>query len=135
MISITALAAWDHADQWGTGGNLAHYGKNPGYLELKQDAGEKLIARVEQLIPGLRSAIKHQEVATPLTNYRYSLNPGGAIYGSEQTVENMFGGRLRATTPIPNLFLAGAWVAGGGQSVAVLSGRTAAQLAQTYLKT
>lgn len=134
VLSITALAVWDYADQWGTGGHLAHYGQNPGYLELKQDAGDKLIARVESLIPGLRSAIKHQEVATPLTNRRYSLNPAGAIYGSEQTVENMFNGRLRATTPIPNLFLAGAWVAGGGQSVAVLSGRTAAQLAQAYLK-
>ena len=133
VLSITALAAWDYADQWGTGGRLDHYGKNPGYLELKQDAGDKLIARVERLIPGLRSAIKHLDVATPLTNHRYSLNPAGAIYGSEQTVENMFGGRLRATTPIPNLFLAGAWVAGGGQSVAVLSGRTAAQLARAYL--
>lgn len=141
IVTITTLAPWDYADQWGTGGDPSallrtsptYYRKNPRYLELKQAAGEALIDRAEQHLPGLREAIKYQEIATPLTNFRYSLNPGGSIYGSEQTVENMYLGRLDAKTPIPNLFLAGAWVTGGGMSAAMLSGRDAARLAQAYL--
>ncbi|MEZ4559410.1 MAG: hypothetical protein R2854_23740 [Caldilineaceae bacterium] len=61
-----------------------------------------------EAIPGIRASIRHMEIATPLTNMRYSLNPGGSIYGSEQTVENMYMGRLSERTPIDNLFLAGA---------------------------
>ena len=135
VVTITALADWDYADQWGTGGDPAaldpksetYYRKNPQYQELKQAAGDALIDRVETVIPGLREAIKYVEIATPLTNYRYSLNPGGSIYGSEQTVDNMYLNRLSEKTPIPNLFLAGAWVTGGGMSAALLSGRSVAR--------
>jgi prolycopene isomerase len=133
VLVLMALAPWDYVNQWGTGGNLNNYRKNPRYLELKQDGAEKLLDRAEKLIPNLRTMIKYQEVATPLTNYRYSLNPGGSIYGSEQTVENMYLGRLNEKTPISNLFLAGAWVAGGGMSAALLSGRSAALRAKKYL--
>ncbi|HIP73360.1 MAG TPA: NAD(P)/FAD-dependent oxidoreductase [Anaerolineae bacterium] len=141
VITITALAAWDYADQWGTGGDPAalhpqsktYYRKNPQYQELKQAAGDALIDQVEKVIPGLRQSIKYVEVATPLTNYRYSLNPGGSIYGSEQTVDNMYLNRLSEKTPIPNLFLAGAWVTGGGMSAAMLSGRSAARRALARL--
>lgn len=134
VVAIVTLAPWAYANQWGTGGKLDHYSHNPEYLQLKQSAADYLLDRAEKYLPGLRKAIKHIEIATPLTNVRYSLNPGGAIYGSEQTVENMYIGRLRAATPIPNLFLTGAWVIGGGQSAAMLSGRDTAGLAQAYLE-
>lgn len=133
ILVIMTLAPWDYANVWGTGGNLAYYQKNPHYLELKQDAAEKLISRVEPFIPNLRASIRHMEVATPLTNYRYSLNPGGSIYGSEQTVDNMYVNRLRETTPVKNLFLTGAWVAGGGMSAALVSGRSVARRVLSHL--
>lgn len=134
VITLTTLASWDYANQWGTAGQLENYGKNPQYLELKQAAGDALIDRAAAIIPGLRQAIKYVEVGTPLTNYRYSLNPGGSIYGSQQSVENMYLNRLSERTPIPNLMLAGAWINGGGMSSALLSGRSVAQRAQAYLK-
>ena len=127
VLMAMTLAPWDYADQWGTGGDLENYGKNPAYLELKQDAGEALLARVEEEMPGIRQHIVHMEVGTPLTNVRYSRNPGGSIYGSEQTVENMYLGRLRERTPVDNLYLTGAWVMGGGMSAAILSGRNVAR--------
>lgn len=127
------LAPWDYGNQWGSAGNLHRYGHSEEYLALKQKAGEALLSRIERVIPGIRDSIKHMEVATPLTNYRYSLNPGGSIYGGEQTVENTFVGRLSHKTPISNLLLAGAWVGGGGMSTALVSGRTAARIAISKL--
>jgi phage tail protein X len=64
---------------------------------------------------------------------RYSLNPGGSIYGSEQTVDNMFMGRLGAVTPIENVFMTGAWVFAGGMSAALMSGRDTARMVEAHL--
>ncbi|MBI5294466.1 MAG: NAD(P)/FAD-dependent oxidoreductase [Chloroflexi bacterium] len=133
VLNIFALADWNSDNQWGTGGNLENYSDNPQYNELKKAATEILLDRTEKLIPGLRKSIKYIEVATPITNWRYSLNVGGAIYGSDQTVENAHGGRLSAQTPIKNLFLAGAWTFGGGMSAAMLSGRDTSRMVIGHL--
>ncbi len=134
VIAIMCLASGDYADQWGTGGDMENYRKNPKYIELKEAAAETLIARAEAVIPGLRDMIVKKEVATPLTNIRYTLNPGGTIYGTEHTVDNMFINRLSAKTPVPNLLLTGAWVGGGGMSAALVSGRNTARRAKKILK-
>ena len=133
VLGIFSLAHWDSFEQWGTRGDLENYGKNPQYLELKEAAAEVLIERAEKLIPDLRSAIKYKEVGTPITNWRYSRNPGGSIYGTEQSVENMYFNRLNADTPIENLFLAGAWTFAGGMSAALMSGRETAARVRGYL--
>jgi phytoene dehydrogenase-like protein len=41
----------------------------------------------------------------------------------------MFTNRRSPRTPLANLLMAGAWIAGGGMSTAIGSGRTAAALA------
>ena len=133
ILTLIAAADWDLDDQWGTGGNLVNYSKNPQYLELKEAAGDALIERAVELIPGLRDAIKYKEVATPLTNWRYTRNPGGGIYGSAQSVDNMYFNRLDAKTPIENLFLAGAWTFGGGMSAAIMSGFNTFRFVKGYL--
>ena len=125
VMSIFALASWDHADVWGTGGDVDGYSKNPKYHAAKDAAAEQLLRQAERHVPGLRKRVRHMVVGTPLTNARYTLNPRGAIYGSDHTVANTFIGRQGASTSIPNLFLAGAWTRGGGQSAALLSGREA----------
>jgi hypothetical protein len=45
----------------------------------------------------------------------------------------MYFNRVTAKTPIPNLFLAGAWAFGGGMSAALLSGRETSRLVKGYL--
>ncbi len=133
VLGIFSLAHWDTFEQWGTGGDLSEYGKNLRYLELKEAAADALIKRAEKLIPGLRSMIQYKEIGTPLTNWRYSRNVGGSIYGTEQSVENMYFNRLGAATPIENLFLAGAWTFAGGMSAALMSGRETASRVRGYL--
>lgn len=133
ILAIMTLAPWDYADVWGTGGELANYGENPRYIEVKEQVAQQLLDNAEKYVPNLRASIKHMEIGTPLTNYRYTRNPGGSFYGTEQTIENMYTGRLNPVTPIPNLFLTGAWVMGGGMSPAMLSGRDTADLVRQYL--
>jgi prolycopene isomerase len=132
LVAMT-LAPWDHAGQWGTGGDLEGYRRNPAYRAAKDEAGKALIDRVERLVPGVTGAVRVTEIATPLTNWRYSRNTHGAIYGSEQTVDNMYLGRLPAKTPMDNVFLAGAWVTGGGMSTALMSGRATSRRVTRYL--
>ena len=132
VLAMLSLARWDHENVWGTGGDIVDYQRNPEYLRIKNEAADQLIARADRLIPGLADSIVVKEIGTPLTNYRYGLNPAGSIYGREQTVANMMD-RRSTRTPVPNLFLTGAWVNGGGMSQAVGSGRSVARTAERFL--
>jgi prolycopene isomerase len=132
VLVLTSLAPWDYEDVWGTGGDLTNYRVKPTYIAAKEKAGNQLIERAERLIPGLRESIETVNIGTPLTNVRYVGQREGSLYGREQTVLNQMN-RRRPTTPLPNLFLAGAWVGGGGMTAAVGSGKSAARAADRYL--
>jgi len=99
-------------------------GKKDAYRAEKEQMADIMIQKVEEtLLPGLRQAIETIEVATPLTNVRYTSNYRGAIYGWDQTVENSEPRRLPHKTPIRNLYLAGAWTRpGGGYGAVIPSG-------------
>ena len=85
-------------------------GQKEAYRKEKERMADILIQRVEErLLPGLSKVIEIKEVGTPLTNIRYTSNYKGAIYGWNQTVNNSGNLRVGHTTPIKNLYLAGAW--------------------------
>lgn len=98
------------------------------YREMEARWAERLLGRAEVLIPGLRAGIKVQEVATPLTMERYTLNYKGAIYGWAQTVGQSGLRRPGVKSPIPGLYQAGAWTfPGGGVAAVIPSGALAAR--------
>ena len=99
-------------------------GEKTAYIREKRRLADILINRVEKtLLPGLRKAIETVEIATPLTNIRYTGNPRGAIYGWDQTVDNSGRRRFPQTTPIKNLYLSGAWTfPGHGYGACIPSG-------------
>jgi phytoene desaturase len=135
VLSLMCLAPWHYRHVWESHGDLDNYRQNPAYQAVKEEVAERLLARAEQEIPGLRTAITFKEIATPLTNARYTLNRSGAIFGFEQSVDGMYHCRLDEETPIPNLFLAGAWTQpGGGQSAVMLSGYDAMLHANKSIK-
>ena len=69
-----------------------------------------------------------REAATPLTNWHYTGNTNGAIYGFEQSMDNAFMNRIENTTPVKGLFLAGSWGnPGGGYEGALRSGENTFQ--------
>ena len=110
-LSLIVLQGYDHWKEY-----EADYfkGEKTAYRAEKERIADILIKKTEQtLLPGLSSAIQVKEIATPLTNLRYTGNYRGAIYGWDQTVNNSGRSRLPHKTPIKNLYLAGAWTSPG----------------------
>ncbi len=90
------------------------------YLAKKKRVASIFTERLETLIPGIGNIIEYVEAGTPATLLRYTLNPGGAVYGFAQTP---------AREPVDlsklpdNLHFASAWgKTGGGFSGAIYSG-------------
>lgn len=93
------------------------------YLHKKRDITEIYLKRLEAIYPGIKEKIKHIELATPLTVERYTGHSEGAIYGAAQTVSQSLHRSLPQTTPIPQLYLVGAWTRpGAGYSGVISSG-------------
>jgi len=120
-VNILALQGYDHWKQF-----EADYfkGNKTAYRKEKERMAGILIKKVEQkLLPGLSKAIEVKEIGTPLTNIRYTGHYRGAIYGWNQTVNNSGNTRVGHSTPIKNLYLAGAWSRPGhGYAAVVPSG-------------
>jgi all-trans-retinol 13,14-reductase len=99
-------------------------GNKKQYREEKERMADILIKKVEEtVLPGLSAAVEVKEIGTPLTNLRYTRNYRGAIYGWDQTMNNTGANRVPHTTPIKNLYLAGAWTQPGhGYGAVIPSG-------------
>jgi all-trans-retinol 13,14-reductase len=120
-INILVLQGYKHwekyeSDYW--------KGNKKQYRQEKERMAEILIKKVEKtLLPGLSAAVEVKEIGTPLTNVRYTRNYRGAIYGWDQTMNNTGPNRVPHTTPIKNLYLAGAWTQPGhGYGAVIPSG-------------
>ncbi|MGD9138536.1 MAG: NAD(P)/FAD-dependent oxidoreductase, partial [Desulfobacterales bacterium] len=105
-------------------------GNKVDYYKEKARWMEILIRRAEkEVIPGLSGMIEVKEAATPLTNWRYTGNTAGAIYGFEQSMDNAYMNRIKNKTPINGLYLASAWGDPGGGYAGVYRGGQSAFLA------
>ncbi|MEE8604892.1 MAG: NAD(P)/FAD-dependent oxidoreductase [Candidatus Aminicenantaceae bacterium] len=120
-VNILALQGYSHweryeADYW--------KGNKKEYRAEKERMANILIKTVEEtVLPGLSEAIEIKEIGTPLTNVRYTGHYRGAIYGWDQTMNNTGPNRVPHSTPIENLYLAGAWTQPGhGYGAVIPSG-------------
>lgn len=104
IMTLQGYAPWEKYEKDYLAGNKAEYRK------AKERMADVLIRRAEErLLPGLSKAVQVREIGTPLTNLRYTGHHRGAVYGWDQTVNNSGSARVGHSTPIKNLFLAGAW--------------------------
>ena len=70
-------------------------GNKEAYNREKERIAQALVRAAEKrVIPGLSSMVEVMEAATPLTNRRFTRNPGGAIYGYEQSLETAYMNRI-----------------------------------------
>jgi len=76
------------------------------YNRMKADVADMITSRCEQFIPGFRDAVEYAEVATSLSVRRFTLNPGGAVYGFAQNP----GKPTTYLSALPdNIHIASAW--------------------------
>ncbi|MBI5602581.1 MAG: FAD-dependent oxidoreductase [Deltaproteobacteria bacterium] len=98
------------------------------YLEAKSGLAVKAMELAEIVAPDLRNHIEVLDIATPLTNTRYTANPGGSFTGFAENRQCSPLGRLPSRGPLSGLYFANAWVnIGGGFMPCILSGFLAAQ--------
>jgi phytoene dehydrogenase-like protein len=81
---------------------------------MKSEIANKLIKRVEAIIPRLGDYIESVLVATPLTMERYTGNSKGAAYGWSRNVHFYGSKHMNIQTPIKNLYLSSNWTKIGG---------------------
>jgi all-trans-retinol 13,14-reductase len=111
--SVGAICCVDYLSDW--------QGLERGeYLAKKENVAKIFIERLENIIPGIKSAIEYYEVGTSATVKRYTLNPDGAVYGFAQTPSKK---SVESFKALDNLHIASAWgKTGGGFSGAIYGG-------------
>jgi prolycopene isomerase len=117
VIEITSYLPYGWEDGWRVSeGAQAH-------RRLKEGTAAAFVRRAQKYLPGLLSHVEVMEIGTPITMERYTLNPEGSVYGWAAG-QSMGSGSysMPRRTPIPNLYLASAWCAGGGQSNVIAVG-------------
>jgi all-trans-retinol 13,14-reductase len=111
--SVGAICCIDYLKDWENLDRKEYYSK-------KKQVSETLIDRLEKVIPGIKNNIEYAETATSSTVKRYTLNPGGAVYGFAQTPSRKI---FDAFKPLDNLHFASAWgKTGGGFSGVIIGG-------------
>ena len=122
VIVISTILPYNWENAW-------HTDDYATYKKFKEDTAWRFINRAEFILPGLVSHIEVMEVGTPYTMEGFTGNEGGTIFGWDNIKSQALFNRMKQVTPIPNLFLAGAWTfPGGGQSAVMSSGSTAADM-------
>ncbi|MEI6050431.1 MAG: NAD(P)/FAD-dependent oxidoreductase [Bacteroidota bacterium] len=111
--SVGALCCIDYLTEW-------EHLSDDEYKTKKEEVAKIFIGRLEKLIPGISAEIEYYEVGTSKTIKRYTLNPGGAVYGFAQTPEKPAN---KSSYLFDNLHFASAWgKTGGGFSGAIYCG-------------
>lgn len=106
------------------------------YQNKKEQLAQRLLERLEEYYPNIRSLVEYYEVSTPKTIQRYIKTPQGTAYGFQQT-KYLCGSRApRKASQIANLYYTGAWTfPGGGFTGTIISGySTAETIAPSYGK-
>lgn len=111
--SVGVICCIDHLSDWEKLSPEA-------YKQKKEEVGQIFIEKLDKLIPGVKDYIDYYEVGTSKTVQRYTLNPGGSVYGFAQSPKRLVHSDFKT---LENLHFASAWTkVGGGFSGAIFSG-------------
>ena len=124
LLVLCGYEPWQKFESDYIAGNKTQYEKE------KNRWTNILIQRAEEkVIPGLSAMVEVKDAASPLTNWSYTGNPEGAIYGFEQSMDNAYMNRIKNKTPVKGLYLASAWGDPGGGYGGVFRGGQSAFVA------
>ena len=91
--------------RWGVTGDPAGYRHDPVYLAEKQRVTEAMLVAAERALGPFRDRITHLELATPLTQHRYTRSTGGSPFGLARWGGT--GARPDTRTSLPGLYVVG----------------------------
>jgi all-trans-retinol 13,14-reductase len=111
-MTIFAYMRYEEVQSWTESFNTVSSAKQRGaeYETFKKTKAEKLLNRVEEKFPGIKSTILHTYSSTPLTFRDYIGNGDGNLYGIAKDFKNPMGNLISPKTRIPNLFLTGQYL-------------------------
>jgi all-trans-retinol 13,14-reductase len=76
-------------------------------VDFKKKKAEKLLQLVDTKFPGLKPAIEHIEISTPLTYRDYTGIPEGSLYGIQKNFHEPLLTTVMPKTKIPDFFFTG----------------------------
>jgi phytoene dehydrogenase-like protein len=88
---------------------------------------DRLVADLDREFPGIAQSVVHRELATAETMAHHLNTPDGAVYGFAPEREGINPLGMTARTTIAGLWLASAYVFGGGYTGAMMGGAAAAR--------
>lgn len=103
--------------------------RGSAYQDLKHRLQDDMLEQLARRVPGVVDHVELIELSTPLSMEGWVGAIDGGLYGPAQTPEQSMLFRFPTSTHVPNLFLAGAGVYGGGILACMQSGRVAARMA------
>ncbi|MCQ9206175.1 MAG: NAD(P)/FAD-dependent oxidoreductase [Omnitrophica bacterium] len=107
----------------------AHFGGKKYWDYCKNKVADRLINKVEKLVPNLSKHIIYKNVITPYALYRVTANYRGAAYGWAGLPSQLAEPGLAQRTCIDNLYLTGHWTSlGQGVGGVTYLGRDTANL-------
>lgn len=124
-LEAFALAPWSAFEPWR---DEPSGSRSAPYEARKRALGERLLASLEALVPGLRARARFVEFATPVTNAHYCNATEGSLYGTEKTLGQLGPLGFGAASGVEGLWLCGASTLGHGVLGATVSGLRAASL-------
>jgi phytoene dehydrogenase-like protein len=99
------------------------------YLREKERIREDAISKLDNLFPGVSAHIKVVDVATPMTDIRYTGVWKASYEGFLPSMNNIGKSMKQTIGGLDNFYLAGQWLyPGGGLPPSAQSGKTAVQL-------
>lgn len=103
MTVLAGLRA-EHFAAWNATGTGE---RGPDYDAFKRRLGDRLVEQAIRCWPELHGRVEHAEFATPLTHRDYTLNDGGAMYGTHHSIDQIGPRGASRRTRVRGLLLGG----------------------------
>lgn len=87
------------------------------YETMRTELSERMLALIEQHIPGFRNAIVHSESGAPLAWKRYTGRPNGYVGGFAQTLDAALFNAISHHSGLPGLYVCGDHIFPGGGTI------------------
>lgn len=127
--SVMHLTYLSDFEEW----NWLRTNDKPRYREKKKEISAFICDFLEQRYPGIKARMDIVEIATPVTQKRYTGNTKGSILAwkaftdAEDLANKLINNNKMQLPGLQHFFMAGQWIGGGGLIRAALSGRYVAQ--------